>query len=400
MHLVHLSAKNNFRTLMSLGEEVHNKVTRFSALAVKEISDHVSNSSRETHSIEDGEVQSRTIPENTVGHTGSGINYTDAQMFRQRLKIKNGVKELWWHLRSRLKRLAQSGVDVDNLLDDFSHQVKTVMIDLERLENHPAIAKWKNQTAEELAQLVQKRFHYLQNPKDCKAARKLICDLSQPCGFGCAISHIGYCFIVAYATQRTVILKPKFWSYYGNNRWDSVFLPLSDTCTKATTSGAMWSAYSEHKLEVKMPMVENLNPRPLQVPLAFPKDLSEKLLAFHEDPFLWWAGQIFKYLLRPNKKMKKYISTKRNKLGFKRPIVGYATAAAASKLIYCYHCSVHVRRTDKIDTEAAFHSIEEYMVHVEEWYQQRAIAIGHEVDEKRVFLATDDHQLLEEAKEK
>ena len=59
-----------------------------------------------------------------------------------------------------------------------------------------------------------------------------------------------------------------------------------------------------------------------------------------------------------------------------------------------------MRRTDKIDTEAAFHSIEEYMVHVEEWYQQRAIAIGHEVDEKRVFLATDDHQLLEEAKEK
>ena len=59
-----------------------------------------------------------------------------------------------------------------------------------------------------------------------------------------------------------------------------------------------------------------------------------------------------------------------------------------------------MRRTDKIDTEATFHSIEEYMVHVEEWYQQRAIAIGHEVDKKRVFLATDDHQLLEEAKEK
>ena len=59
-----------------------------------------------------------------------------------------------------------------------------------------------------------------------------------------------------------------------------------------------------------------------------------------------------------------------------------------------------MRRTDKIDKDAAFHSIEEYMVHVEEWYQQRAVAIGHEVDEKRVFLATDDHQLLEEAKEK
>ena len=57
-------------------------------------------------------------------HTVLGISYIDNQMFRQRLKIKNDVKELWWHLRSRLKRLAQSGVSVDNLLDDFSHQVK------------------------------------------------------------------------------------------------------------------------------------------------------------------------------------------------------------------------------------------------------------------------------------
>ena len=316
---------------MSLGEEVHHKVTRFSAVAVKEISNHVSNSSREMHSIKDGEVQSRTVSENTVGHTGSGINYTDTQMFRQRLKIKNGVKELWWHLQGRLKRLAQSGVDVDNLLDNFSHQVKTVMIDLERLESHPAIAKWKNQTAEELAQLVQKRFHYLQNPrpKDCKAARKLICDLNRPCGFSCVITHIGYCFIVAYATQRTMILKPQSWYDYGNKGWNSVFLPLSDTCTEATTSGTRWSTHSEHVLEVKIPMKKNLNPRPPQIPLAFPKDLSGKLLAFHEDPFLWWAGQLFKYLLRPNKEMEKYIRTKRNELGFKRPVVGYATAAAS-----------------------------------------------------------------------
>ena len=59
-----------------------------------------------------------------------------------------------------------------------------------------------------------------------------------------------------------------------------------------------------------------------------------------------------------------------------------------------------MRRTDKIGTEAAFHSIEEYMVHVEEWYQQRAITTGHKVDQKRIFLATDDHHLLGEAKEK
>ena len=63
-------------------------------------------------------------------------------------------------------------------------------------------------------------------------------------------------------------------------------------------------------------------------------------------------------------------------------------------------CSVQVRRTDKIGTEAAFHSIEEYMLQVEEWYQQRAITTDHQVDQKRVYLATDDRQLLAEAKRK
>ena len=64
------------------------------------------------------------------------------------------------------------------------------------------------------------------------------------------------------------------------------------------------------------------------------------------------------------------------------------------------YCRVQVRRTDKIGTEAEFHSIEEYMVHVEEWYKQRAVTTGQQVEQKRVFLATDDRNLLEEARKK
>lgn len=59
---------------------------------------------------------------------------------------------------------------------------------------------------------------------------------------------------------------------------------------------------------------------------------------------------------------------------------------------------VHVRRTDKVGTEAAFHPIEEYMVHVEEHFQ--LLARRMQVDKKRVYLATDDPSLLKEAKTK
>ena len=334
------SNQNDLRTLKSLEEEMENEEIRF-RVVVKEMSNRVNNNSRKIRTVDhkDRAVSQTVLPENTFAHsreehtnshTDSGIDYTDTQMFRQRLKIRNGVRELWWHLRGRLKQLAHSGVSVDGLLEDFGHQVHTVMFDLEKLESHPAIATWKNHTANQLAKLVQKRLHYLQNPKDCKTARKLICDLTKPCGYGCVIHHIGYCFIVAYATRRTMILESQSGYFAGSKGWNNVFMPLSNTCTEATTSGAMWSAHSERELEVKMPIVEMLNPRPPQMPMAFPKDLSDKLLAFHEDPFLWWAGQIFKYLLRPNEEMEKYINTKRNELGFKKPIVGYAGTTAAA----------------------------------------------------------------------
>ena len=285
--------------------------------------EEISKSSRELRELRI--VKERSIPtENIVKLTrddtaGTGVNISDVEMFRQRLKIRNGIKELWWYLRAHSQGLDKSGVNVG----DISHQVKVLMSELDKLEDHPAFATWKKVTASELAGLVQRRFYYLQNPKDCKTARKLICDLSKPCGYGCVIHHIGYCFILAYATQRTLILESRTWYFAENKGWNSVFLPLSDTCTEATTPGEMWSSQSEQALEVKVPIVEMLSPRPPQMPMAFPKDLSEKLLAFHGNPFVWWAGQIFKYILRPNKELTEYIYSKREQLGFKRPIVGY-----------------------------------------------------------------------------
>ena len=59
---------------------------------------------------------------------------------------------------------------------------------------------------------------------------------------------------------------------------------------------------------------------------------------------------------------------------------------------------VHVRRTDKTMTEAAFHSIEEYMYWVDLYYDR--LERVQTVDQRRVYLATDDSNLLSEAKEK
>ncbi|KTG36847.1 hypothetical protein cypCar_00006687, partial [Cyprinus carpio] len=132
---------------------------------------------------------------------------------------------------------------------------------------------------------------------------------------------------------------------------------------------------------VELPIVDSLHPRPPYLPLAIPEDLAPRLQRLHGDPSVWWVSQFVKYLVRPQAWLEKEIQETCGKLGFKHPIIG-----------------VHVRRTDKVGTEAAFHPIEEYMVHVEEQFQYMAQR-GH-VDKKRVYLATDDPALLQEAKTK
>lgn len=59
---------------------------------------------------------------------------------------------------------------------------------------------------------------------------------------------------------------------------------------------------------------------------------------------------------------------------------------------------VHVRRTDKVGTEAAFHSIEEYMLHVADFFNK--LEMKETVDRRRVYLASDDPSVIPEAKKK
>ena len=59
---------------------------------------------------------------------------------------------------------------------------------------------------------------------------------------------------------------------------------------------------------------------------------------------------------------------------------------------------VHVRRTDKINLEAAFHGIEEYMYWVDHFYER--LERHKKIDKRRVFLASDDPSVLPTAKEK
>lgn len=69
--------------------------------------------------------------------------------------------------------------------------------------------KWRTKELNKLGDIVRRRFDILQNPKDCKSARKMICELNKGCGFGCQLHHVIYCFMSAFAFNRTLIVVEK-----------------------------------------------------------------------------------------------------------------------------------------------------------------------------------------------
>lgn len=182
---------------------------------------------------------------------------------------------------------------------------------------------------------------------------------------------------MAYGTERTLILKSKGWRYHKGG-WEEVFKPLSETCLSADgVTHANFGNSHYNTQVVDLPIIDSLmlNPRPQYLPLAIPADLAPRLTRLHGDPIVWWIGQFMKYLLRMQPETQSMLEAAILKLGFKSPIVG-----------------VHIRRTDKVGTEAALHSVDEYMKWVDDYYQQ--LELSETIDKRRVFLASDDPKVI------
>ncbi|KAF4532303.1 hypothetical protein B566_EDAN010804 [Ephemera danica] len=307
-----------------------------------------------------------------------------------RRRLESGVREMWYFFSAELKKLQKlsqsSGASpqlssrISHILEAGVEHKRSLLQSVHQLARVDGYADWRSAEARQLSDIVQQRLHYLQNPPDCNYARKLVCNLNKGCGYGCQIHHVVYCFIVAYGTKRTMVLKSKGWRYHKAG-WDEVFLPVSDTCTDPSgATHSQWPGKPGTQV-VDLPIVDSLSPRPPYLPLVVPRDLAPRLSRLHGDPIVWWVGQFLRYLLRPQPSLTRMLDESAAKLGFQRPIVG-----------------VHIRRTDKVGTEAAFHPLEEYMQAVDEYYTQ--LELSQPVDKRRVYIATDDPNVITDAKNK
>uniref|UniRef100_A0A1B6CPN6 Alpha-(1,6)-fucosyltransferase n=1 Tax=Clastoptera arizonana TaxID=38151 RepID=A0A1B6CPN6_9HEMI len=310
------------------------------------------------------------------------------QYEKLRRRLKMGVNEMWYFINSQVKQILKHSKELppnvisrlNHVLEEGVEHKRSMLKDVQTLGEIDGYASWRVKEAAVLSDLVQRRLRYLQNPKDCSTARKLICNLNKGCGYGCQLHHVVYCLVVAYGTERTLILKSKGWRYHRPG-WEEVFKPVSDTCLDPSGSTVGNWPGSTNTQCVMLPIIDSISPRPPFLPLSVPLDLAPRIARLHGDPIVWWIGQFLKYLLRPQPATSALLQSSLDKFGFKKPIVG-----------------VHIRRTDKVGTEAAFHSLDEYMTVVEEYYKQLSLTTNVEV--KRVYLASDDPKVFQEIKKK
>ncbi|RNA03521.1 Alpha-(1-6)-fucosyltransferase, partial [Brachionus plicatilis] len=301
-----------------------------------------------------------------------------------RRKIYDDIKDLSYFVNNQLLKLKRDSSlepKISFIENNFHDRINLLLVEMYNLSTSDSLGDWRKLEADSLALKIQREFYELQNPSDCDKQKKLVCDLNKSCGFGCQMHHVMYCFITSYFLNRTLLLDSSGWRYNPNG-YEAYFKPLSEKCTKISNYGVGWDGNRFETADViHVPIIDEITTKPEFFPLTIPKKYQTSLSSFHGDPFVWWAGQILAFLMRFNGKFSKTVEEKIKSSGFRTPCVG-----------------VHVRRTDKVGTEASYHALSEYMKHVKEFFDFYDLKTSTK-NMRTVYLATDDLSVLKEARE-
>uniref|UniRef100_A0A914XAV5 GT23 domain-containing protein n=1 Tax=Plectus sambesii TaxID=2011161 RepID=A0A914XAV5_9BILA len=277
------------------------------------------------------------------------VAHLSPQHDQLRRKVENGVLELFFHYSSQLRRLTKTARDAGpqnipetekafkNAIDSTSAHFYALMADAQKLGEVDGAGTLRDRRLQNLTNLMQKRIKALQNPPDCANARKLLCNLNKGCGFGCQLHHVAYCFVIAYGTERTLILQNdgREWRY-SSQGWTAAFLPVSDSCFDGPASANPWISIEGNKNHqvVSLPIVDGLSGRPPYLPQSFPKDLADDLVHLHGDPPAWFIGQFVSYLMRSSPKLEKWLGEAESRIRFgegKRSVLIVVIAKAATR---------------------------------------------------------------------
>lgn len=109
-----------------------------------------------------------------------------AEYEQLRRRVRSNLLEMYNYVGSELKKIWKNnpvvpelGDHVNKVMEMTAEHKRSLINDMDHLQKIDGYEQWRRTEAESLSDLVQRRLKYLQNPKDCGAARKLICRLNK-----------------------------------------------------------------------------------------------------------------------------------------------------------------------------------------------------------------------------
>nr|CAH8847813.1 unnamed protein product [Trichobilharzia regenti] len=247
--------------------------------------------------------------------------------------------------------LHESNTNVSSIrtsLERYEIQLHEIIEDMEahlkELGETDGFSRFRITGLNQLAETVQKRIRQLQNPSNCQTAKYITFDFTNLCGFGCSVHQLTACLHMAFERERVLVLKKHSPGDIFREWLKQNTIPLSEKCS--------YEDLNDKTDIIECPLKAYIPSDKDWIPNVLPKDVAEKLIYLHEAPYAWFAGQLTAYVLRPNLHLSQLINESLSE--FRRsdhPVVG-----------------VHIRRTDKLIREAQSHDLEEYMKHVDDYF--------------------------------
>ncbi|CAL8116624.1 unnamed protein product [Orchesella dallaii] len=120
------------------------------------------------------------------------------------------------------------------------------------------------------------------------------------------------------------------------------------------------------------------------IPRAVPSEILSRLDIVSSNPVMWWVGQFATYVLRPTpetERIERKAKANRRPRDFQKNITTIG---------------IHVRGTDKLDSEAKSYPLEEYFKQVEIHLAIKERIEGFPIT-AHIFLATDEPKVIQEA---
>lgn len=112
-------------------------------------------------------------------------NHPTIEYEQLRRRIQLNIQEMYNYVNSELTKIQKNDTNanrsehIDKVIQMTAEHKRSLIHDMNHLRTIDGYEEWRQNEAEHLSDLMQRRIKHVQNPEDCNTARKIVCSIHQ-----------------------------------------------------------------------------------------------------------------------------------------------------------------------------------------------------------------------------